>query len=39
MKYLLIILFLSGCSFSKQEACEFDNGRRAFLGLPLNECK
>jgi hypothetical protein len=36
MKYLLLILLLSGCT--PYEKCDFQNGSRAFLGLRQFDC-
>ena len=35
---LALLLILTGCSNPK-DACEFNNGSRAFLGLPPNSCE
>jgi hypothetical protein len=42
MKYVLTIgslLILCGCEMSTNRRCHFDNGRKAFVGLPAEVCQ
>lgn len=38
MKKLLFLIFLAGCNFTPKEQCEFNNGRRVFMGMEQEVC-
>ena len=40
MKYLFFLfLILASCNYSAKQKCELDNGRKEFVGLPLDDCE